>query len=190
MEVALPRLLSAEDPEAWLADGWMAAPGEKRESKAVLPSVNEPPPAKRERDPAALAAAARATAALVVGARVESRFQASLNVKWKTYWFGGKIDRVNGDGTYNVRYDDGDYEQKVKRRFIRLWRAKKQVVTAPAAPSHHASHVSHHGSHAPPAAQRGGGMDFNDVSSEEEYDEEALFDLGYDDISALVTMDY
>ena len=35
-------------------------------------------------------------------------------------YFPGTISKVNGDGTYDVAYDDGDSEQAVERRSIRL----------------------------------------------------------------------
>ena len=127
------RVEDPNDPERWQADGWMAAPGVKRESKPVLAAVNEPIEKKRTPDPAAIARAAAVTAALVAGARVEARFQTSLNVPWKTHYFPGTIDAVNKDGTYNVRYDDGDYEPNVKRRYMRLLQPRRAAMYAAAA---------------------------------------------------------
>ena len=99
----------------------------KRTSKPVLPTLDlaaQKKPAKPSLDPEAAAAAAAARAAyearFCVGARVEARFQASLNVSWKTFFFPGRIDACHADGTFAVKYDDGDYEPTVKRRFIRL----------------------------------------------------------------------
>ena len=121
------RQLPKDDPEGWVTDGWCAAEGVKRVSMPVLESEEPRAAKRRETDPAALAALAAARAAyeerFVVGARVEARFQATLNVKWKTFWFKGSIDAVHGDGTFAIRYDDGDYEPIVKRRFVRLLKA-------------------------------------------------------------------
>ena len=47
------------------------------------------------------------------GERIEARF------KGKAKYFKGKISGVNSDGTYNIRYDDGDMEYDVRRDFIR-----------------------------------------------------------------------
>lgn len=118
------RVASEDDPEAWVADGWMAAPGAKRESRPVLETIELPAP-RRTADPAAVAARAAVTAQLVVGSRCETRYLASVHPKWekKTHWYPGKIDAVHSDGTYNVSYDDGDFEANVKRRFVRLPKA-------------------------------------------------------------------
>ncbi len=116
----------------------MAAAGQMRQSRAVLP-----PPAtalKRERSEveqrkaAEKVAAEKArheaeTAALVVGARVEGRYQASLpgvassSLLKSTHWFPGTIQAIEPkEGTYEILYDDGDHEAGVKRRFVRLMR--------------------------------------------------------------------
>ena len=47
------------------------------------------------------------------GERIEARF------KGKAKFFKGKITAVNSDGTYNIRYDDGDTEYDVKPALIR-----------------------------------------------------------------------
>jgi len=49
-----------------------------------------------------------------VGAKVEG------NYGGHGMWYPGVIDRVNGDGTYGVRYDDGDLEQQVLPKRLRL----------------------------------------------------------------------
>ena len=82
--------------------------------------------------------AARAeAAALVIGARVEGRFQASLpgvgssSLIKKTNWFPGMIHAIDeADGTYSILYDDGDYEKGVKRRFIRPMRPEVAAAVA------------------------------------------------------------
>ena len=35
-------------------------------------------------------------------------------------WFPGVVLKENKDGTYHIRYDDGDVEQKVKAPYIRM----------------------------------------------------------------------
>lgn len=165
------RVCPADDPEGWVADGWRAPDGVKRE---VKPVVSVPIPETRGRDPAAAAAAAAARARydsfLVVGAAVDARFQASLNVPWKTHWFPGSIDAVHADGTFGVRYDDGDYEPAVKRRFIKLRRSDKKRGRTPE------NSTSDAGSH---------GWD-DDIDDQ---DAAALEELGMDEIDALVGLD-
>jgi hypothetical protein len=101
------RGLNPDDPEDWVAHGWMAEPGAKRESQHVLPPTKEPKRKRRAPDAAAAAAAVAATAALVVGARVEARYLASYGIEvktMKTYFYPGIIIAVNADGTYDVQY--------------------------------------------------------------------------------------
>ena len=42
------------------------------------------------------------------GDRVEARYRG------KSKWYKGKITRVNSDDTYDIEYDDGDTERRVK----------------------------------------------------------------------------
>ena len=35
-------------------------------------------------------------------------------------WFPGKVVRENNDGTYEIQYDDGDYESNVSHKLIQL----------------------------------------------------------------------
>ena len=49
----------------------------------------------------------------VVGFKVEGNYQGMGN------WYPGVIGRVNGDGTYDVRYDDGDSEKYVPLQHLR-----------------------------------------------------------------------
>jgi hypothetical protein len=51
---------------------------------------------------------------LAVGTVVEARHGGGIE------WFSGKIVRVRKNGSFDVKYDDGDKEQKVKRDLIRL----------------------------------------------------------------------
>ena len=59
-----------------------------------------------------------------IGQRVEARFGG------KGKYFGGKITRVNGDGSYDIAYDDGDSERGVMAELIRG--VKTSISEAPA----------------------------------------------------------
>ena len=48
-----------------------------------------------------------------MGDEVEAR------VKGGAKWLPGRITEVNRDGTFDVRYDDGDEERRVESRMIR-----------------------------------------------------------------------
>lgn len=61
-----------------------------------------------------------------VGAKVRARYQKGLR------WFSGKILKVRSDGTFDVRYDDGDEELRVSRDLIEL---VKDDATAKAKPT-------------------------------------------------------
>ena len=186
-----------KDPEKWIADGWMAAPFQKRVSKTILAqrkAEEEKAPPRRILDAAALALAkTRRDSALDVGARVEARFQASLNVKWKTFWFPGTVAKVNhADGTFDVRYDDGDYEAAVKRRFVRpmsKW-AKDKWAAAAAAPARRGGGGG--GGAASSAASYGEPEEEEDYYEDEEedgengeLDEDAIDALDIEDLNAL-----
>ena len=57
-----------------------------------------------------------------MGDKVEARFKGGAK------WHPGRIDNVNRDGTYDVRYDDGDQERRVESRMIRrLGGAKRSM---------------------------------------------------------------
>jgi hypothetical protein len=49
------------------------------------------------------------------GLEVEARFGGGEQ------WFGGSIDAIKADGTYSVRYDDGDFEESVPPGYLRAW---------------------------------------------------------------------
>ena len=49
-----------------------------------------------------------------VGTKVEANF------KGRGMWYSGKIARDRGDGTYDISYDNGDSERRVKESLIRL----------------------------------------------------------------------
>jgi len=43
-----------------------------------------------------------------------------VNYKGKGKWYSGKINKNNGDGTYEIHYDDGDVEYHIPYNMIRL----------------------------------------------------------------------
>lgn len=49
---------------------------------------------------------------LLIGNAVEGNWQG------RGVWYPGKISRVNGDGTFDIAYDDGDHEKAVPRMLI------------------------------------------------------------------------
>merc|ERR1711998_295731 len=54
------------------------------------------------------------------GDKIEARFGG------RSRWFKGKIDKKNRDGTYDIRYEDGDKERRVKKDLIRPLGGKKK----------------------------------------------------------------
>ena len=57
-------------------------------------------------------ASASSAGALCAGVRVRARYSAPLGARW----YGGVVEAANEDGTYCIRYDDGDVEGAVLRR--------------------------------------------------------------------------
>merc|ERR1711998_396892 len=54
------------------------------------------------------------------GDKIEARFGG------RSRWFKGKIDKKNRDGTFDIRYEDGDKERRVKKDLIRRVGGKKK----------------------------------------------------------------
>ena len=58
-----------------------------------------------------------------VGGACEARFRGGGQLPSyllpKDCWYKGIVDAAHDDGTYAVRYDDGDFEEVVKRRDLR-----------------------------------------------------------------------
>ena len=54
-----------------------------------------------------------------MGERVKARYLASANPSAITQWYSGVVAAENDDGSVAVRYDDGDYEGKVLRQFVK-----------------------------------------------------------------------
>lgn len=50
---------------------------------------------------------------LEVGRKVVAAFQGGEE------WFPGRVVRVNKDGSYGIKYNDGDFEPKLEREFVR-----------------------------------------------------------------------
>jgi hypothetical protein len=53
-------------------------------------------------------------ALLKEGSRVEADFQGHSG------WFAGAVAKINSDGTFDIRYDDGEFEQGVSRLLMRM----------------------------------------------------------------------
>ena len=60
--------------------------------------------------PSAPASAPASAAGLHVGARVRARYSAPLGARW----YGGVVEAGHADGTYRIKYDDGDVEHAVR----------------------------------------------------------------------------
>jgi len=129
-EPLLPRYEAiADGTGGWTAHGWMAEAGVSRVRVPVLPpDPPKPPPQKREKG---------AEPMLAVGSAVEARWQASLpgvassTLLKQCHYHPGTIEAVDEvTGTYTIRYDDGDYEEDVKRRFVRRSRPPKVAPSA------------------------------------------------------------
>ena len=120
-------------PQAWERDGWMAAWGTKRKREPVLQHTKTVVKDERWREHSI----AEPRVAYTVGDRVQARYLASKlpGKRYKTHWFDGHVTEVQADGSsYCIRYDDGDYEEDVKRRFVRAPRAQDAEVEAAGAP--------------------------------------------------------
>ena len=50
---------------------------------------------------------------LVVGSKVDARYSGGSR------YYGGKVAKVNVDGSFDIRYDDGDFEEGVKLKYIK-----------------------------------------------------------------------
>ena len=54
-----------------------------------------------------------------LGDTVKAKYQASVLGPARTLWYTGTVTRVHEDGTIDIRYDDGDEEQHVKREYVK-----------------------------------------------------------------------
>eukprot|EP00939_MAST-03C_sp_MAST-3C-sp1_P004810 g4810.t1 len=69
------------------------------------------------------------SAAFREGQHIEARFGG------RDKWFKGKITRARSDGTYDVLYEDGDTERRVKARLVRSVDRMKRVSPKRSAPT-------------------------------------------------------
>ena len=67
------------------------------------------------------------------GDRIKAKYMAtSAGVRAPGDWFAGKIVKANADGTFNIRYDDGEGENAVFARYVKLENeSKTQQVKRP-----------------------------------------------------------
>ena len=81
---------------------------------AALPRLKpppKPPPAPAVEPAAGSESGAESVALPVVRFNVKSRV--SGNWQGAGQWFPGSVVTVNGDGTYAIQYDDGDFDESV-----------------------------------------------------------------------------
>lgn len=87
------------------------SPGPSRQSESKGPGVG----GGEEKGPAASSVFSPDSRSepLRLGDRIEARFREGPK------WHPGKIVSVNPDGSYDIRYNDGDEERRVRRDMIR-----------------------------------------------------------------------
>ena len=67
------------------------------------------------------------------GTRIQGRYGASTGVPMiLTDWYDGRVEEVHSDGTLRVTYDDGDEEDRVLPRYVRVAPVAEQSAPAPA----------------------------------------------------------
>ena len=71
-----------------------------------------------------------AESSLPVGSVIKARHMASSLGKAGTSFYPGKIVKCNKDGSFNVQYDDGDFEKGVKREFIKAVKGGASLASA------------------------------------------------------------
>jgi hypothetical protein len=54
-----------------------------------------------------------------VGARVEGRYMASSIGKFGTKFYSATVQHIRSDGTFDLKYDDGDTECSVLAKYVR-----------------------------------------------------------------------
>jgi hypothetical protein len=59
------------------------------------------------------------TSRLDVGSAVRAQYVTQGYGSCTAKWFGGTVDQINGDGTFNILYDDGDYRESVPPAQVR-----------------------------------------------------------------------
>mgnify|MGYP003328269067 CR=1 FL=1 len=109
---------------------------EEREEKAKRVREEAADRAKAKADAAAAAKASAAEPPADAGAEptesehfaegdaVEARFEGGED------WFAGRISRVNADGTFEIAYDDGGRDSRLRARFVRREGGGKKKKTS------------------------------------------------------------
>lgn len=87
--------------------------------QAPLPSVQLPPPTLQ------------VPHIMALGDRCEARYQAQTLGERRTTFYPGHVASVHDDGTYDVQFDDGDFEESVPAVYVR----PTQVAAAAASES-------------------------------------------------------
>ena len=107
-----------EEAEAEAEEAAEAEEEEEAEAEAEASPPAAPPPAaapasKRQR----VVAPPPPRGALAINAKVSARYKAYASGK---SWHDGTITNVNENGTFQVTFDDGDFDEKVAPKHIRL----------------------------------------------------------------------
>ncbi|KOO30675.1 hypothetical protein Ctob_004978 [Chrysochromulina tobinii] len=95
----------------------VSVPDSRREKEPVQMDTAKPAPSPRE-----LMSHARNEGRLPpskkpkLGDRVRGKYQGQIGGR---NWFDGVVTAVHEDGTCDLQYDDGDYEERVAPRFIK-----------------------------------------------------------------------
>lgn len=77
--------------------------------------------ARRAAERASRSPAPKPEVPVEVGMRCRAKYLAS-SLYPGVGWYFGVVDAISEDGTFAVRYDDGDYESGIKRRFLKVER--------------------------------------------------------------------
>ena len=114
-------------------------PRKKKRDGAMASAPSPPPHAARERAtrPRARQRVASSAVAWKLNDRCEARYRAQTHGTTKlTFWYPGIIARASDDGTRcDVDYDDGDKEEGVPLRFLRLPSSAHTTPLLPQLPS-------------------------------------------------------
>ena len=106
-----------------LQEKWESEPALKRKTAG---EANEPKKRAKKQPPAQEQAAAppppptTSTHAYAVGQHVEAKYQAQRVGSMSAKWYAGVVRTVHGDGACDIDYDDGDQEDAVPLKFLRL----------------------------------------------------------------------
>jgi hypothetical protein len=118
---ALGAQLCAKDgctKPAWHSGICVSVLGYRRDQKRVQMYTAEPAPGPRERmRQAGEKRRLPPSEKPKLGDRVRGKYQGQIGGR---NWYDGVVTAVHEDGTCNLHYDDGDYEERVAPRFIRV----------------------------------------------------------------------